>query len=107
MVMKLPRDFAIFSPSTCRKPLCIHTLAMTGVPWAQRLWAISFSWWGKTRSMPPPWMSNMTPRCFSDMAEHSRCHPGRPGASMPHGEGHAGSPGLDGFHSTKSMGPLL
>ena len=28
MVTKLPRLFDIFSPSTCRKPLCIQTLAM-------------------------------------------------------------------------------
>ena len=31
---------------------------IAGVAKAQRDWAISFSWWGKTRSMPPPWMSN-------------------------------------------------
>ena len=30
MVTKLPSDLRIFSPSTCRKPLCIHTLAITG-----------------------------------------------------------------------------
>ena len=30
------------------------------------------------------------------------CQPGRPGAAMPAGYGHAGSPGFDGFHSTKS-----
>ena len=29
------------------------------------------------------------------------CHPGRPG---PHGEGQAGSPGLDDFHNAKSAG---
>jgi hypothetical protein len=29
------------------------------------------------------------------------CQPGRPG---PHGEGHAGSPGLAAFHSAKSSG---
>src|SRR6202020_1191884 len=28
MVTKLPRLFDIFSPSTCRKPLCIQTFAM-------------------------------------------------------------------------------
>ncbi len=35
------------------------------------------------------------------------CQPGRPGAAMPHGDGHDGSPGFDGFHSTKSMGSRL
>ena len=54
MVMKLPSDFDIFSPSTCRKPLCIQTCAITDVPWAQRDCATSFSWCGNTRSMPPP-----------------------------------------------------
>jgi hypothetical protein len=59
MVTKLPRLFDIFSPSTCRKPLCIQVFAIAWVPWAQRDWAISFSWCGKTRSMPPPWMSKV------------------------------------------------
>ncbi len=64
-------------------------------------WAISFSWWGNTRSFPPPWMSNVSPRCFIDIAEHSMCHPGRPG---PQGLSHAGSPGFEAFHSAKSSG---
>ena len=41
------------------------------------------------------------------MAEHSMCQPGRPGAARPAGEGHDGSPGFDGFHSTKSIGSFL
>ena len=57
--------------------------------------------------MPPAWMSKTSPRCFHDMAEHSMCQPGRPGALMPTGEGQAGSPGFDGFHSTKSSGERL
>ena len=44
--------------------------------------ASSFSWCGKTRSSPPPWMSNCAPRYFVAIAEHSRCQPGRP---RPHG----------------------
>ena len=51
MVTKLPRLFDIFSPSTCRKPLCIQTLAIRVEPKAQQDCAISFSWWGKTRSI--------------------------------------------------------
>ena len=31
------------------------------------------------------------------------CQPGRPGVAIPGGDGHAGSPGFDGFHNTKSM----
>ena len=71
--------------------------------------------------MPPPWMSN-TLRLGSsqerpppngsssfaiDMAEHSMCQPGRPGAAMPAGLGQLGSFGFDGFHSTKSIGSRL
>ena len=107
IVMKLPSDFAILRPSTCRKPLCIQKFAIAGVWKAQRVCAISFSWCGNTRSMPPPWMSKVSPRCFHDIAEHSMCQPGRPGVAMPAGDGHHGSPGLEGFHSTKSMGLFL
>ena len=57
--------------------------------------------------MPPPWMSNTSPRCAADMAEHSICQPGRPGVAMPPGDGQDGSPGFDGFHSTKSIGSFL
>ena len=38
------------------------------------------------------------------MAEHSMCQPGRPG---PQGDSHVGSPGLDIFHNTKSIGLRL
>ena len=48
--------------STWRKPLCIQTFAITLVPWAQRDCAISFSWCGKIRSSPPPWISKTSPR---------------------------------------------
>ena len=52
-------------------------------------------------------MSKVSPRCFHDIAEHSMCQPGRPGAAIPAGDGHDGSPGFDGFHSTKSIGVAL
>ena len=104
MVMKLPSLFDIFRPSTWRKPLCIQYRAMRGVPKAQRLWAISFSWCGKTRSMPPPWMSNVSPSIFQLMAEHSMCQPGRP---LPHGLSQPGSSPGEGFHRTKSMASRL
>ena len=51
--------------------------------------------------MPPPWMSMGRPRDCSIMAVHSMCQPGRPG---PKGLSHTGSPGLEGFHRTKSAG---
>src|SRR2546428_859659 len=102
-VKKLPSDFDIFSWSTVTNPLWTQYRA-NSLSVAEQDWAISFSWCGKMRSWPPPWMSKVSPRCFMDMAEHSMCHPGRPG---PHGLGHAGSPGLEDFHSAKSIGLRL
>ena len=101
----LPSDLAIFAPSP-RPIIPWWAQARTkGLPgWAAQLWASSFSWWGKRRSAPPPWMSAPLGRCFSTIAEHSMCHPGRPG---PHGLSHEGSPGLDAFQSVKSSGLLL
>ena len=40
--------------------------------------AISFSWCGKARSMPPVCKSTWLPNTLLAMAEHSMCHPGRP-----------------------------
>ena len=84
--------------------MCIHTRANSASGWAQRLCAISFSWCGNTRSMPPPWMSKLRPSSASLIAEHSMCHPGRP---RPQGLSHPGTPSGDGFHSTKSIGSRL
>ena len=44
-------------------------------------------------------MSSDGPRCAIDIAEHSMCHPGRPG---PMAVSHDGSPGLGPFQSAKS-----
>ena len=52
----------------------------------------------------PPWLSIGRPRAASIMAVHSMCQPGRPG---PQGLSHSGSPGFDGFQSTKSRGSFL
>ena len=49
-------------------------------------------------------MSNVGPRYLVDIAEHSRCQPGRPG---PHGVSQDGSPGLAPFQSAKSRGSRL
>ena len=96
-------DFDIFSPPNWRIPLCIQSRANSRP--APRDWAISFSWCGKTRSSPPPWISNTRPRCFSAIAEHSMCQPGRP---RPHGDSHhVSSSGLLPFHNAKSRGSSL
>ena len=82
-------------------PLCIQSRA-SGLPRAASVCAISFSWWGKIRSEPPPWISKSTPRIASAMAEHSMCQPGRP---SPQGDSHqVSSPSLRAFQSAKSCG---
>ncbi len=45
-------------------------------------------------------MSNLSPRYFLLIAEHSRCHPGRP---SPHGLSQLGSSPFFPFHRTKSL----
>ena len=96
----LPIDFDIFSPASCSIPLCIQSCANS---WpSERDCATSFSWWGKTRSSPPPWISKTGPRCASAIAEHSMCQPGRP---RPQGDSHhVSSPSLCAFQSAKSRG---
>ena len=48
-------------------------------------WAVSHSWWGKTRSRPPPWRSMVSPSSRRASAEHSMCQPGpaRAPAGLP------------------------
>src|SRR4030095_15266430 len=81
----LPADFAIFWPPTWRNSPWPPTRA-GGPPTIGADWAISSSWWGNTLSIPPVWTSNRGPRCFSAIAEHSRCQPGKP--SPQRGVGH-------------------
>ena len=100
----LPTDFDIFSSSSWTIPLCIQ-ISASGTPRAASVCAISFSWWGKTRSMPPPWIAKSAPSSFSDIAEHSMCQPGRP---SPQGDGQeVSSPSLWPFQSAKSSGSSL
>ncbi|MNT36702.1 hypothetical protein D3C72_1728030 [compost metagenome] len=106
MVKKLPRLLDIFSLSTRTKPLCTQNLAR-GLPLAPSLWAISFSWCGNCRSMPPPWMSKVSPSVAPHMAEHSMCQPGRPEPNSLSHLASGGSSGLEDFHSTKSSGSSL
>ena len=65
--------------------------------------AISLSWWGNAKSIPPEWISKFWPKIALAITEHSICQPGRPG---PQGEGHEGSPVFDRFHRAKSEGDL-
>ena len=104
MVEKLPSDFDIFSPPIVSIPQCSHTRANPLPGSAHRLCARSFSWCGNSRSPPPPWMSNVSPRWRHAIALHSMCHPGRP---RPHGLSHPGKSGVLGFHSTKSPASRL
>ena len=95
-----PSDFDIFSASVSTIPLCIQTRAK-GRPAASD-WAISFSWWGKTRSEPPPWIANEAPSSCSAITEHSMCQAGPPG---PQGESQeVSSSALCAFQSAKSSG---
>ena len=102
-VKKLPSDFDIFSAFTFTKPLCIHVFTNLE-PQAAQVCAISFSWCGNLRSIPPPWMSKWSPKSATDIAEHSMCQPGRP---RPQGLSQPGSSGGLGFHSTKSPASRL
>ena len=83
--------------------MCIQSCANS---WpSARDCAISFSWCGKTRSSPPPWISKTGPSSSSAITEHSMCQPGRP---RPHGESHhVSSPCLFAFQSAKSRGSSL
>ena len=100
----LPTLLAIFSPPSCSIPLCIQMCA-SSAPRADRVWAASFSWWGKVRSLPPPWTAKPTPSSSSAIAEHSMCQPGRP---RPQGASHeVSSPSFWPFHSAKSSGSSL
>ena len=96
----LPSDFDIFSASVSIMPLCIQIRAKPRP--AASDWAISFSWWGKTRSEPPPWIAKEGPSSRSAITEHSMCQAGRPG---PQGESQlVSSPSLWDFQRAKSSG---
>src|SRR5919112_3310475 len=87
IVTMLPRDLLIFCELIVTIPVWTHILANCLRVYDSD-WAISFSWCGKTRSCPPPWISIVSPRYLRDMAEHSICQPGLP---FPQGLDHVGS----------------
>ena len=62
-----------------RPSRCASRSGRTGRPAASD-WAISFSWWGKTRSEPPPWIAKEAPSSCSAITEHSMCQAGPPRA---------------------------
>jgi hypothetical protein len=100
----LPTDLAILALSRRTIPLWTHIRA-SGAPRAARVCAASFSWWGKIRSEPPPWISKSRPSKLSAIAEHSMCQPGRP---APQGASQAvSSAGFSAFHRAKSSGSRL
>ena len=100
----LPIDLDIFSESRRTIPTWTQRRVRSSSR-AARVWAASFSWWGKMRSEPPPWISNPTPSSFSAIAEHSMCQPGRPG---PQGDSQeVSSASLWPFHRAKSSGSRL
>src|SRR3989304_3928996 len=86
----LPSRLAIFWPPICRWAQCSQ-VRTKGRPVAASDWALSSSWWGKTRSRPPVCRSNEGPSSFMLMAEHSMCQPGLP---SPMRVRQLGSPGL-------------
>ena len=70
---------------------------------AQQLWAISFSWCGNIRSLPPPWMSKCDAPSRSLSSWPSiRC--ASLGGPRPQGLSQPGRSSVEGFHSTKSIG---
>ena len=85
-MVKFSAECAIFSPPSSVTSPRVRPVSRERalVPVSDSLWAISFSWCGKIRSAPPPWMSIWSPRVSRTMAEHSMCQPGRP---RPHGLG--------------------
>ena len=73
----LSKDFDIFLLFNVNILVWIQNLAGC-FPLYPTAWAISQSWWGNFKSIPPPWISNSSPRYLLLIAVHSRCHPGNP-----------------------------
>ena len=80
------RPISTSSRRPSRSSRCASRSGRTGRPAASD-WAISFSWWGKTRSEPPPWIAKEAPSSASAITEHSMCQAGppRPPGRVPAG----------------------
>src|SRR3989344_3559508 len=100
IVIKLPKDFAIFWPFTFRKPVCSQYFTNGFFPDAASICAISASWWGKIKSRAPPCTSYCFPKYFSLIAVSSICHPGLP--LLNQGSFQLGSSFFDFFQRQKS-----
>jgi hypothetical protein len=82
---------------------CASSSARRAVVGRTRDCAISFSWCGKTRSSPPPWMSKVSPR----LARHRGALDVPAGAAGAPRAVPGGLAGLAAFHSAKSAGSRL
>ena len=107
IVTKFPRLLDIFSPSTCRKPLCIQTFAIAGVPKRaadlRDLVLVVGEDEVDAAGVDVEDLAEMLPR-------HRRALDVPAGAARrgnPAGKSQEGSPGFDGFQSTKSSGERL
>ncbi len=100
--LMFPSDFDIFSPLIVTIPTCIQIFA-NGFDVKDSDCAISFSWCGNIKSLPPPCMSKFSPRYLMLIAEHSMCQPGLP---LPHGLSHRGA-SSENFHNAKSSGSFF
>lgn len=99
IVMKFFKDFDILQPLICKCPTWMKYFTQSpSLLWAYD-WAISFSWWGNIKSMPPEWISSFLPKIAPAIAEHYMCHPGLP---SPHWDFQVGYPGFAAFHRAKS-----
>src|SRR5687768_3671709 len=85
------RQKAVMHPVTCERCPIVAAAALRNFVFVVR----------KMRSRPPAWMSIVSPRCRSIIAEHSICQPGRP---LPQGLSQPITPASEGFQSTKSAG---
>ena len=100
----LPTDLAIFSPVNWIMPLCIQIRA-SSCPRAARVWAASFSWWGK-RGPSRRRGCRSRRRAAARPSPSTRCA-SRAGPA-PQGESQTvSSPCLCAFHSAKSSGSSL